>query len=312
VQAVTKPTWTSASYLVYAGAFVVLGAGIASVSYLASSYGAGALAGWTLLIFAVLLAVAAGLRREGRSLAAGVFAFVAVDTFGVFVGSLWSWWGWLDSSSGASVSIGTGGALVERSSSTPFSGFDLGLLSLELLILVAAIAAVRAFRHPLPVWTATGAAWLLVTDVISNGGNWTAVVTLFTGLVYLAIGRSLDGGPRDPYGFWFHLSAGPLIGGTLLYWWHAGDFRWSLICVSALVFVALAYRRRRSSWAVLGSVGLIAAAAHFALEWSHPSIGLFGDGGGSGRLWPALVVFAVVGFLLVALGLARRDAVDPS
>jgi hypothetical protein len=313
VQAVAKPSWTSASYLVYAGAFVVLAAATASVSYLATRYGAGGLAGWALLIFAVLLAVAHGLRRQGRALAAGVFAFVTVDAFGILVGALWSWWGWLDASSGASLSIDTGGGMIERtSSSTPFSGFDLGLLSLELLVLLAAIAAVRAFRHPLPLWTATGVAWLLVTDVVSNGGNWTAVVTLFVGLVYLAIGRSLDGGARDAYGFWFHLSAGLLIGGALLYWWHAGDFRWALICVAALVYIALGYRRRRSSWAVLGSLGLAAAATHFSLEWSHTSVALFGGGSGVGRPWAPLVVFAVLGFLLVALGLARRAAADAS
>jgi hypothetical protein len=309
VQAVAKPRWTSASYLVYAGAFVVLVSAIASVSYLASQYGSGGLAGWALLIFAVLLAVAHALRRQGHALAAGVFAFVAVDAFGILVGSLWTWWGWLDGSSGTSLTIGTGGSVVETSSSsTPFSGFDLGLLSLELLILLAAIAAVRAFRHPLPIWTATVVGWLFVADVISNGGNWTAVVTLFIGLVYQAIGRSLDGGPRDAYGFWFHLSAGLLIGGTLLFWWHAGDFRWSLICVGALVYIAFAHRRRRSSWAVLGSVGLAAAAAHFSAEWSHTSIDFFGDDSGVARPWAPIVVFAVLGFLLVALGLARRDA----
>jgi hypothetical protein len=306
VQAVAKPQWTSASYLVYAGAFVVLGAATASVSYLSTQYGAGGLAAWALLIFAVLLTVAGGLRRQGHALAAGVFAFLAVDAFGILVGSLWSWWGWLDTSSGTSVTIGSSVVDTSSASSSPFSGFDVGLLSLELLIFLAAVAAVRAFRHPLPIWTATGLAWLFVTDVISNGGNWTAVVTLFIGLVYLAIGRSLDGGPRDAYGFWFHLSAGELIGGTLLYWWHAGDFRWSLICVGALVYIALARRTRRSSWAVLGSLGLVAAATHFSVEWSRTSVGFFGDGGEVGRPWAPMVVFAVLGFLLVALGLARR------
>jgi hypothetical protein len=310
VQAVVKPRWTSASYLVYAGAFVVLGSATASVSYLAGHYGSGGLAGWALLIFAVLLAVALGLRRQGNGLAAGVFAFVAVDAFGILVGSLWSWWGWLDTSSGSSLSLGSDGAMVEASSSSPFSGFDLGSLSLELLVLAAAISAARRFRHPLPVWTATVAGWVLVADVISNGGNWSAVVTLFIGLVYLAIGRSLDGGPRDAYGFWFHLTAGLLIGGTLLYWWHSGDFRWSLICVGALVYIALAYRTRRSSWAVLGSLGLAAAAAHFSTEWSHTTIDFFGDDGGIARPWAPIVVFAVLGFLLVALGLARRATAD--
>lgn len=311
VQAVVKPRWGTASYLVYAGAFAVLGSAASSVSYLAGHYGAGGLAVWTLLIFAVLLAVAQTLRRQGRDLAAGVFAFVSVDAFGLLVGALWSWWGWLDTSSGTSVSIGAAGSLVETSSSSsPFAGFDLGRLSLELLIVVAAVSASRRFRHPLPLAIATVAGWLFVADLVSNGGNWTAAVTLFVGLIYLGVGRALDGGPRDANAFWFHLTGGLLIGGTLLYWWHAGDFRWSLICVGALAYIVLAYRTRRSSWAVLGSVGLLAAAVHFSEEWSHGAYAFFGDDAEPSRTWVPLVVFAVVGFLLVALGLARRGTTD--
>lgn len=312
MQAVAKPRWSTASYLVYAGAFIVLGATIGSISYLAVEYGSGALAAWALLLFAVLLGVAVTLRRQGHQLAAGVFAFVAIDSFGLFVGALWTWWGWLSNgTNGASVSIGMGGTVVERSSSTPFSGFDLGLLSLELVILIASIVTLRTFRHPLLLWGITGLMWLFVADVVSNGGNWTAVVTLVIGLVYLAIGRSLDRGPRDAYGFWFHLSAGLLIGGTLLFWWHSGDLRWALICVGALLYVALAHRARRSSWAVLGSLGFVAAATHFSLEWARGGIGPFGNGSAAPpRVWVPLVVFAFVGFLLVVLGLARPEAAD--
>ncbi len=325
VQAVAKPRWSTASYLVYAGAFVVLGVTAASLAYLSTGYGSGALAGWALLMFVVLLVLALALRRQGRQLAAGLFAFVAVDAFGLLTGTLWSWWGWFsDSSSGSnlsSASLGgvTGGPIVgfassSSSSSSPFSGFDLGTLSFELVILIAALAALRTFRHPLLVWGVLGTTWLLLTDVISNGGNWTAVVTLLIGLVYLAIGKSLDGGPRDPYGFWFHLMAGLLVGGTLLFWWHSGDFHWALICVGALVYVALAYGTRRSSWAVFGSVGLFAAAVHFSVEWVRASFSLSdGPSVGSIRVWVPLVVFAFHGFLLVTLGLARREpAADAS
>jgi hypothetical protein len=134
-------------------------------------------------------------------------------------------------------------------------------------------------------------------------------VTLLVGLAYLAAGS----GDR-PSAFWFQLASGMLIGGSLLYWWHSGDWQWALVAVVALVYVAVARATDRSSWAVLGSIGLLAATSHFASEWSH------GSSGGTGVLrvpvsefrgWVPSLVFAFTGFLLVALGLGltrRRTA----
>jgi hypothetical protein len=77
------------------------------------------------------------------------------------------------------------------------------------------------------------------------------------------------------------------------------------------VYIAFARRSRRSSWAVLGSIGLVAAATHFSVEWARAGFDLFGEGPTATRTWVPLVVFAFVGFLLVALGLGRREsAVD--
>ena len=145
--------------------------------------------------------------------------------------------------------------------------------------------------------------WLFVTDLISGGGNWTAVVTLFVGLVYFAVGSASD----KPSAFWLQFAAGLLIGGSLLYWWHSGDTSWALIAVGGLVYCLIADRTHRSSWAVLGTFGFFAAATHFAREWaSGDDLGLRRPSLSTFRGWVPPLVFAFVGFLLVVLGLYAR------
>jgi hypothetical protein len=294
---VPKPSWTSASFLLYVGGLTVLSSASASLGYLASQYSKGALTAWTLLLLAVLFAVALMLRRRGAWIAAGVFAFATVAMWAGFLGVLFTWWGW-DSNSG---------------SNNAFDGWNWTLWLLLLLVIAGASAALRAFRFPLLFLYILWPVYFLVTDVISNGGNWSAVVTLFIGLVYLFVGMSVDRGPRNPYGFWWHLSAGLLIAGALLYWWHSSEADWALLATSSVVFILLSGVTWRSSWAVLGVIGFFAAATHWTIEWV--ATGFFSLG--SDRSWVPLVVSAVVGFFFVVLGLyldwrrRRREPAPP-
>jgi hypothetical protein len=285
---VPKPVWTSAAFLLYAGGLTVLGAALGALGYLAARYGHGAFAGWALLVLAVLYLVAHAFKRRGHGIAAGIFAFASVVAWAVFVGALWVWFGWLS---------------LHEATRLPFHGFSLARLSLYLLVLVAAIDDTRRFRFPF-ITAITGlVTWLFVTDLVSGGGGWSAVVTLLVGLAYLAAGSASG----RPSAFWLHFWAGLLIGGSLLYWWHSGDWRWALVSVVALVYVAIAHRTGRSSWAVFGTFGLLAAASHYAQEWERgrggagfvPLVGQL-----SYRGWVPPLVFAFTGFLLVALGLA--------
>jgi hypothetical protein len=293
---VPKPTWTTASFLLYAGALTVLASAVAALEYLHGSYGQAAWVGWSALVLAILAAIAVSFRRRGYWLTAGLFAFATLAAWGVFAGALERWWGWLPATSNSA-----------------FSGFHPGLLLLELLILAGAVIELRGYRFPLLVLPACVVAWLFVTDLVSNGGDWSAIVTIVVGLGYLLAGSTLDHGPRRPYGFWMHLVAGFLIGGSLLFFWHSGDFKWALLAIGALVFISVAASTGRSSWAVLGTVGLLLSAGHFAIEWSRVgfSIVFAGVVPSSGpRGWVAPLVYAFVGFLLVALGLivGRRRA----
>ena len=293
---VPKPTWTTSSFLLYVGALTVLVSAIAALEYLHVSYGQAAWVGWSALVLAILAAIAVSFRRRGHWLTAGLFAAATLAAWGVFAGALERWWGWLPASS-----------------SSPFAGFHPGLVLLELLILAGALVELRGYRFPLLVLPACVAAWLFVTDLVSNGGDWSAIVTIVVGIGYLLGGSTLDHGPRRPYGFWLHLVAGFLIGGGLLFFWHSGDVKWALLAVGALVFISVAASTGRSSWAVLGTVGLMLSAGHFAIEWTRVgfSIVFAGVNPSSGpRGWVPPLVYAFVGFLLVALGLlvGRRRA----
>ncbi len=279
---VPKPTWTSASFLLYVGGLTVLISAGASLGYLATQYGKGALTAWALLLLAVLFLVALMLRRRGAWMAAGLFAFATVAMWAAFLGVLFTWWGWN-----------------ANAGSNAFDGWNWTLWFLLLLVIAAASAALRAFRFPLLFVYILSSVYFLVTDVISGGGNWSAIVTLFIGLVYLFVGRSVDRGPQSPYGFWWHLSAGFLIGGSLLYWWHSSEADFALLATASVLFILLAGVTWRSSWAVFGVIGFFAAATHWTIEWVATGFVSLG----SDRSWVPLVVFAVVGFFFVLLGL---------
>lgn len=290
---VLHPRWSAWSFLVYAGGFIVLDATVAWFAYLATQSGAAGYAGWTLLIFALLLAVALGFLRTEHPITAGVFAFVALIAWVVFLSALWTWFGWRSTSP----------------TSSNLHGFHVSQLLLELLWLVAALVALRRFRFPLIAAQALLAGWIFVTDFLSNGGGWSAVVTLFVGLVYLSVALAVDAGPRRPYGFWLHVGAGLLIGGSLLWFWHGGSVEWTLVVIASFLYVFFAQLVGRSSWAVLGTVGLVLAAWHFTLEWTHVQLFFFDSGAGNSvRAWVPPLVFTCLGFVLVALGLlsARR------
>ena len=288
------PRWSAWSFLIYAGGLIVLGSVGGWLTYLAATSGAAGYAGWALLVYVLLAGLAIGFRRTAHPVTAGIFAFVAVIAFVAFLSALWTWFGWASA----------------PTSSSSFHGFHVAQLALELLWLIAAVVALRTFHFPLLAAQVVLAAWIVTTDLLSNGGWWSAVVSLLVGLLYLAVGVALDGGPGRPYGFWLRVGAGLLIGGSLLWFWHGGNVEWTLIAIAGVVYIFFSQPVGRSSWAVFGAIGLLLAAIHFALEWTHVRLVFFSGGSGTDRPWVSPLVFTCLGFALVALGLAlgRRAA----
>jgi hypothetical protein len=291
---VRKPIWTSSSFLLYTGGLTVFAGALGAVVYLATQFSQGATVAWTLLPLCVLAAVALGLRRRGHWLAAGVFAVGSVSLWATFWGELFQWWGW-----------------TPASTSGPFDGFNWSVWLIALLTLAAAAAALRVFRFPLLLIFVVIPVYYVITDFVSGGGSWSAVVTLLIGLVFLGVGATVDRGPRRPYGFWWHVLAALAVGGALLYWWHSSETDWALLATASVAYIGIAARTRRSFWAVLGVIGIFSAAAHWTAEWTAtPFTSTFG----TPRFWVPPLVLGVVGFFIVALGLlaARERDAEPA
>jgi hypothetical protein len=297
--------WSSASFLAYLGGLTILGAVGSLLRAEAGQHGSAGLVAWALLVFLGVTAFALVALGRGHRITAGLLALSSVASFVVLLGALLDWFGWL--------------ASVDNS---PFQGFRVSVLFLELAVVVAAVAALRVFKFPLLVFVVAAGTWLFVTDLLSNGGDWTAVVTLLTGLALFAIAVLVDAAGARPYGFWVHVVAGLTIGGGLVWFFHDGDWDWILVALAGLLYVAVGDRLIRSSWVVLGAWGILQTAAHFAAKWSEDV--LFGafyffpfliaeafsstGGSRSDHPWASGLVFALTGtvFVLIALAIARR------
>jgi hypothetical protein len=297
---VVRARWSSSAFLLYAGAFVVLFAAIALLGWLASEHSDGAFFGWSALVFAVLAVVALGFEAAGERVTAGLFAFVSLIMFSVFIGSFEDLIDILDAGDGL------------------FEGFRWGLLLFDLVVITASLILLARFRFPLLVLPAVFMSWFFLVDLVSGGGDWSAVVSIIVGFVLLLIGAGAD----RAYGFWIHVVAGLAIGGGFLYLWHSSAWEWVLIGLIALFFFLLAGGLDRSVYAVLGAIGLFLTWTYFVERWTDAEvstplegdIGGFSSDTGGPNVWGAALLYALLGLFFVAVGLwleRRRPPVPP-
>jgi ABC-type transport system involved in multi-copper enzyme maturation permease subunit len=303
VSAIRVP-WSSASFLVYLGGLILFAALGSLLVVQADDYGNGGFVGWALLVFFVTEAWALIALVNGRRVTAGLLALSAVAAWVVLLGALLEWFGWL------------------AHTDSPFAGFHVSHLFLELSLLLAAAVTLAVFRFPLLVFPLAAGTWFFVTDLLSGGGDWSAVLSILVGLMLLSWAVAVDRGPTRPYAFWLHVVAGLTIGGGLLWLFHEGDWDWILIGLVALLYIWIGDRLARSSWVVLGAWALLQTTAHFAAKWSAEALGAFFylfpfvliDAFGNTSFerdthpWAAALSFAgiAVVFILIGLLLARR------
>jgi hypothetical protein len=298
--------WSDASFLAYFGGLTILVAAVALLTVEAGEHGTGGFVPWSAIVFAVLTVLALVSRRGGHLVSAGLFALSAVVSFVVFFGALLDWFGWLPPPNGRS-----------------FEGFHFWLLILEFSAVVAATVALRAFNFPLLVFFLAASAWFFVTDLLSNGGDWSAIVSILYGLFLLNLAVRADGRGSRIYGFWLHVVAGLTIGGGLLWFFHDGDFDWIVIAFVALGYIALGNRLVRSSWVVVAAWGLLQVTTHFAEKWAEvqflaffplglfffPFFGFYEES--KHHTWAAPLAYAVLGLVLIGIAqlLVRRRGV---
>ncbi len=296
--------WSSASFLAYLGGFTILFATGSLLSVQSSDHGSAGLVLWALLVFVALVAVALAVRARGHFVVAGLLALSVVISFITLLGALLDWFGWFPNTD------------------SPFEGFRFWLIVLEVAAIVASAVALRVFRFPLLVLALAASIWFFVTDLISGGGDWSAIVTIAVGLAFLLAGIAVDDGPSRPFGFWLHVAAGLTIGGGLIWFFHDSTFDWIVVGVIGLLYVLFGARLGRSSWAVLGAWGILQTTAFFADKWSEVGefffplfyffpfiISFDGDYREHAHNWIGPLVFAVTGLLFIGIGvwLARRS-----
>lgn len=291
--------WSSSAFLFYLGAFVIL---FSIIWLLDSLNGVGSdsgLVGWTTLALASVLAAAVLLRRAGWTVLAGLAAFVGLIVFAAWVGSIFDWAGFSP----------------DDSASFFHTEFEPSLVVLEALVVAAALWAVRIFRFPLLVLPAALIGWYGLVDNVSlvmgdPGNDAHAVFAVVVGLLLVVGGIWLDREGRDPYAFWLHVVGGLTVAGGILELLGNGDlfgnsdWAWAFGGLISLAYIAAARILARSSYAVIGALGVLAVGTYFVEQWySFVSIPfLFEGSGGDDARWKAALSYIVLGLVLVALG----------
>jgi hypothetical protein len=276
-----RPRWSSESALVYIGAIVALFATTSLLGILSEDHGDAALVGYSALATAAALALALALQHTGRAVAAGVLAALAVVFFAVFAGALETLIGILDD-------FGN-------------NDWTLGRFLLELLTIVAAIVALRRFRAPLLVLPVALVFWFALVDIGPE-----EVMSIVAGVVLVAAGHAVDRAGREPFGFWLHLVGGLAFGGGVLALVD-GNAGWILVGVLSVAYVLGAYTFSRSSYAVLGAIGILATTTHF-IQDGLAFVGVFvpveiGDPNGGIDPWQIALYYVCAGLLILGLGL---------
>lgn len=285
-----RPVWSSAGALVYIGGFVMLIAGVALLGIASDDWGDWALLAAALVATAAALALAVALEGAARAIAAGVAATLGVVFAGVVVGALLNVVGVLDADVG---------------------DYQPAALVVEAALVAAAVVAVRRFRAPLPVLVAALTFWFAVADLGSlvEWSDAEELLSIAAGVVLAAAGVVVDRAGREPFGFWLHTIGALAAGGGVAVL--AGDSAWALTGLVALGFVAAAFALGRSSYAVLGAVGILLATTLFAVEPASVVGGFvpFGAAPPSGdglEAWQAALAYLAAGLLLAGIGVSGR------
>ena len=283
-----RPRWSSATALVYLGGFVILVATSALLGILGDDHGDWALVGYSALAVALAVGLALALEESGRAVGAGVLATLAVVFFAIFVGSIESLLGILD---------------------VDIDDYQPATLLLEALTIAAALVALRRFRAPLLVLPIALTFWVAVVD-LGSLGSWGAgeALSILVGIVLIMAAVAVDRAGSEPYGFWLHAVGGLALGGGVLALVD-GDVAWAFVGLLSLAYVGAAYLLGRSSYAVLGTIGILATTTYISLD-GFSLLGVFLPFG-SGEIeegldpWQVALSFVAAGLVIVVLGLVE-------
>jgi hypothetical protein len=300
-----KPVWASSTFLQYLGAFFALGALLALFGVMQDEHGSGGLFGWSILVLAIVLVLAAGAEQRKEPIVAGLLAFIAVFCWAVLVVSLFD---------------ALGFELAPNQDSFFNGGLGLDTILIELLVIGVAAYALARFHFPLIVLPLAAVVWYGIMDLLEGilgGGNTaTALLAILVGLMFVLVAAGIDGGGHHPNAFWLHVVGGLSVGGGILWFWHEHSWEWLLVLIVALLYIAVARGLGRSSYAVLGALGLVGTATYFIEKWfSFGQLVPFLPPSESDTAdkWGRPLVYLGLGAAFVALGiLVERRRLPPA
>lgn len=244
--------------LQYLGMLVALGSLLALLAIAEQDHGRGGLLLASAVALAATGALAEALRRRGEWLPAGLVSVVAVLMFGTVVGTIVDLLGLFPDDAPDESGFFT-------------EGFPFGVLILEVAVMAAALYARRRFAFPFHTFVFAAALWYPVMDllegVVGGGNTGTAVLAILVGLGFVAAGAANDEPEHDPSAFWLHLVGALSVGGGIVWFWHDSAGESLLVMLVSLAYVLAARRWARSSYAVLGALGLAAATTYFVERW---------------------------------------------
>lgn len=285
-----RPSWSSASALVYIGAFVVLFATGALLGILGDLHGEAALLGYAAIAAGAAVGLALLLEDRERPVAAGVAVTLAVVFFAVVVAAFLSLIGLLDPDG---------------------DDYEPAVHLVELAVIGGALVALRRFRAPLLVLPIALTVWITIADLAEQAFSWGdagETTSLAVGALLAVAGVLVDRSGRRPYGFWLHFVGGVAFGGAVLSL-VSGDAGWALVGLLSLVYVAVAYGLERSSYAVLGAIGILATTTYFAVDATSLVSDFFAFGETPDEEiepWQVALWFVAAGLLIGLLGLLER------
>jgi lipid-A-disaccharide synthase-like uncharacterized protein len=284
--------WSSSAFLFYLGAFVALSSILWLLESLNGSGGDDGIVVWATLALASLVATALLLQRAEQRVLAGLAAFCALIVFAVWVGSILDW----------------SGVSPDETNAFFHADFDPAFLVLEALVVAAGLVALSVFRFPLLLLPVALVAWYGLVDnaallVGETGNDAHAVLSIGVGLLLVAAGIWLDRNERKAYAFWSHVVGGVAVAGGILELLGNDDWSWALGGAVALAYIAVAALLARSSYAVIGAIGVLVVGNHFIEQWySSLSIPFLLEASGNSAEWKGPVSYIVLGLILVVLG----------
>jgi hypothetical protein len=176
-----------------------------------------------------------------------------------------------------------------------------GFLLLELLTIGAALVALQRFRAPLLMLPI---ALTFAVALIDLGAQ--EYMAILAGLILVAVGHAVDRAGRQPYGMWLHLVGGASFGGGVLAFVES-DAGWIVVGLLSVAYVAGGYAFGRSSYAVLGAIGILSTVTYFIQDGlSYVSFFVpfeVGEPGGGTDPWQIALYYVFAGLLILALGL---------